>query len=224
VIPTFQNPTGITLAPERRQALAGLAAKYGVVIAEDDPYRDLRYMGQPLPPIQSYDEEGWVVYMSSFSKYIAPGMRLGAAAVKNTLLLRKMVIGKQSADVHSPLLNQAIVDAYLRQGLMPGHLQRICADYRRQLEAMLEGFGRFPAGTKHTLPQGGLFVWAELPEGTDGLKAFEAAVENNVAFVPGTHFYPDGGHLNTLRLNFSMCDIPTIEEGMARLGRVISEL
>ena len=222
VIPTFQNPTGITLGLERRKALAALANEYGVVIAEDDPYRDLRYRGEALPPIQSFDEGGWVVYMSSFSKYIAPGMRLGAAAVTNPLLLRKMVIGKQSADVHSPLLNQAIVDAYLREGLMPGHLQRICGDYRRQLDAMLAGFDHFPAGTKHTVPQGGLFVWAELPEGVDGLAAFDAAVEAGVAFVPGTHFYPGGGHLNTLRLNFSMCDIPTIEKGMEKLGGVIS--
>lgn len=224
VIPTFQNPTGITLSLERRKALAALANEYGVVIAEDDPYRDLRYRGEALPPIQSFDEGGWVVYMSSFSKYIAPGMRLGAAAVTNSLLLRKMVIGKQSADVHSPLLNQAIVDAYLREGLMPGHLQRICGDYRRQLDAMLAGFEHFPAGTKHTVPQGGLFVWAELPEGVDGLAAFDAAVEAGVAFVPGTHFYPDGGHLNTLRLNFSMCDIPTIEEGMKKLGGVIGTM
>lgn len=224
VIPTFQNPTGITLSLERRKALAALAAKYGVVIAEDDPYRDLRYSGDPLPPIQSFDEEGWVVYMSSFSKYIAPGMRLGAAAVRNPLLLRKMVIGKQSADVHSPLLNQAIVDAYLRAGLMPGHLERICGDYKKQLDAMLEGFKFFPAGARHTVPQGGLFVWAELPEGVDGLKAFDAAIEAGVAFVPGTHFYPGGGHLNTLRLNFSMCDIPTIEKGMEKLGGVIAKL
>ena len=224
VIPTFQNPTGITLSLPRRKALAALANEYGVVIAEDDPYRDLRYRGEALPPIQSFDEGGWVVYMSSFSKYIAPGMRLGAAAVTNPLLLRKMVIGKQSADVHSPLLNQAIVDAYLREGLMPAHLQRICGDYRRQLDAMLAGFDFFPAGTKHTVPQGGLFVWAELPEGVDGLAAFDAAVEAGVAFVPGTHFYPDGGHLNTLRLNFSMCDIPTIEEGMRKLGGVIGTM
>lgn len=223
VIPTFQNPTGITLSLERRKALAELANKYGVVIAEDDPYRDLRYSGEALPPIQSFDEEGWVVYMSSFSKYVAPGLRLGAAAVNNPLLMRKMVIGKQSADVHSPTLNQAIVDAYLRKGLMPGHLARICGDYRNQMNAMLEGFKHFPAETKHTMPEGGLFVWAELPEGADGMKVFNAAVEAGVAFVPGTHFYTDGGHMNTMRLNFSMCDIPTIQTGMERLGRVISE-
>ena len=222
VIPTFQNPTGITLSLERRKALAALAAKYGVVIAEDDPYRDLRYSGTPLPSIQSFDEEGWVVYMSSFSKYVAPGMRLGAA-VANPTLLRKMVIGKQSADVHSPLLIQAIIDAYLRKGLMPGHLRRICGDYKRQLDAMLDGFKYFPEGTKHTVPEGGLFVWAELPEGVDGMKVFNAAVEACVAFVPGTYFYPDGGHENTMRLNFSMCEIPAIQAGMERLGGVIAK-
>ena len=223
VIPTFQNPTGITLSLERRKALAQLASKYGVVIAEDDPYRDLRYAGTELPSIQSFDEEGWVVYMSSFSKYISPGMRLGAA-VANPLLLRKMVIGKQSADVHSPMLIQAIIDAYLREGRMPAHLERIRADYRRQLDAMLEGFAAFPAGTKHTVPQGGLFVWAELPEGADGMAVFNAAIEAGVAFVPGTHFYPDGGHENTMRLNFSMSEIPAIREGMARLAKVIAEV
>ncbi len=224
VIPTFQNPTGITLSLERRKALAALACKYGVVIAEDDPYRDLRYSGEALPTIQSFDEEGWVVYMSSFSKYVAPGLRVGAAAVKNKLLLRKMVIGKQSADTHSPLLNQAIVDAYLRKGLMPGHLQRICGDYKKQLEAMLQGFAHFPEGTAHTVPQGGLFVWAALPEGMDAMQIFQRAVDNNVAFVPGTHFYTEGGHMNTLRLNFSMSDIPTINEGMERLGKVIKAI
>ena len=222
VIPTFQNPTGITLSLERRKALAALAAKYGVVIAEDDPYRDLRYFGESLPSIQSFDEEGWVVYMSSFSKYVAPGMRLGAA-VANPALLRKMVIGKQSSDVHSPLLIQAIIDAYLRKGLMPGHLKRICGDYKKQLDAMLDGFKSFPEGTKHTVPQGGLFVWAELPEGLSAMKVFQSAVDAGVAFVPGTYFYPDGGHENTLRLNFSMSEIPAIEEGMKRLGKVIGE-
>ena len=223
VIPTFQNPTGITLALERRKALAALASKYGVVIAEDDPYRDLRYSGEALPTIQSFDEEGWVVYMSSFSKYVAPGLRVGAAAVRNPVLLRKMVIGKQSADTHSPLLTQAIVDAYLRRGLMPAHLQRICGDYKKQLDAMLDGFKYFPEGTVHTVPQGGLFVWAALPEGMDAMEIFHRAVEQNVAFVPGTHFYTEGGHMNTLRLNFSMSDIPTIEAGMKRLGGVIGE-
>ena len=221
IIPTFQNPTGRTLNLERRRALAEMAAKYGFVIAEDDPYRDLRYAGDPLPSISSFDEEGWVVYMSSFSKYIAPGLRVGAAAVPDARLLRKMVIGKQSADVHSPLLTQAIVELYLEKGLLPAHLARICGEYRAQLEAMLEGFAAFPEGTAHTVPEGGLFVWAQLPEGMNALEALNRAIEKNVAFVPGVHFYPEGGHENTLRLNFSMQEIETIREGMARLGEAL---
>ena len=221
IIPTFQNPTGRTLCLERRKALAEMAAKYGFIIAEDDPYRDLRYEGEELPSISSFDEEGWVVYLSSFSKYIAPGLRVGAAAVPHAGLLRKMVIGKQSSDVHSPILTQAIVELYLEKGLLPGHLTRICAAYREQLNTMLEGFAHFPEGTKHTVPQGGLFVWAELPEGIDAMAALNRAIDQNVAFVPGAHFYPDGGHANTLRLNFSMQEAEVIRAGMERLGRAI---
>ena len=150
-------------------------------------------------------------------------MRLGAAAVNNPMLLRKMVIGKQSTDVHSPTLTQAIVDEYLRRGLMPDHLKRICADYRTQLDAMLSAFETFPAGTKHTVPQGGLFVWAELPEGVNAKNVFDRAVKAGVAFVPGTYFYPDGGHENTMRLNFSMNEVPAIQEGMRRLKAAIEE-
>ena len=221
IIPTFQNPTGRTLSLPRRKALAEMAAKYGFIIAEDDPYRDLRYDGEPLPSISSFDEEGWVVYLSSFSKYIAPGLRVGAAAVPHAGLLRKMVIGKQSSDVHSPILTQAIVELYLEKGLLPEHLTRICGEYRKQLTAMLEGFAFFPEGTQHTLPQGGLFVWAELPEGMDAMETLNKAIGQNVAFVPGTHFYPDGGHANTLRLNFSMQEADVIRAGMERLGRAI---
>ncbi len=221
IIPSFQNPTGVTLSLERRKAIAALGAKYGVVIAEDDPYRDLRYSGEALPSIQSFDEEGWVVYLSSFSKLISPGMRVGCAVVKPATLLRKMVIGKQSTDVHSPQLNQAIVDNYLRKGLLPAHIERICGLYREQLAAMLEGFSAFPDGTSHTTPQGGLFVWARLPEGLDAQKLLQKAVEANVAFVPGMHFYPEGGNANTLRLNFSNSEVPQIREGMARLAEVL---
>lgn len=223
VIPTFQNPTGVTLTLERRRMIAALGAKYGVVIAEDDPYRDLRYRGEALPSIQSFDEEGWVVYLSSFSKLISPGMRVGCAVVKPAALMRKMVIGKQSTDVHSPLITQAIIDDYLRRGLLPAHIRQICGFYQEQLDAMLEGFRLFPQGTAHTTPEGGLFVWASLPEHIDALNLLNKAVEKGVAFVPGVHFYPEGGHKNTLRLNFSNAAVPQINEGMARLAETIAE-
>lgn len=222
IIPSFQNPTGVTLSLERRKVLAELACRYGVVLAEDDPYRDLRYVGEALPAIKSFDEEGWVVYLSSFSKYVSPGMRLGAA-VGNKTLIRKMTIGKQSTDVHSPLLVQAIIDAYLRKGLMPGHLKRICADYKKQLDAMLEGFKYLPAGTRHTVPEGGLFVWAELPEGLDAKAMLNKCVENNVAYVPGTFFYVEGSHENTMRLNFSNATIEDIDKGMRALGATLTK-
>ena len=223
IIPTFQNPTGITLSAQRRPRLAQLANEYGVILAEDDPYRDLRYSGEALPSIKSYDKGGWVVYLSSYSKLVSPGLRVGSAVVSNPMLMRKMVIGKQSADVHSPLLNQAIVDAYLRRGLMAPHIARICESYRLQLEAMLEGFAEFPEGTVHTTPHGGLFVWAALPEGYDLKAMLSGVVEKNVAYVPGTHFYPEGGHLNTIRLNFSNAEIPQIKTGMKALAAALRE-
>ncbi len=223
VIPTFQNPTGRTLAFERRQKLADLASKYGVVLAEDDPYRDVRFVGAPLPSIKSFDRDGWVVYLGSFSKVIAPGLRVGYAVVDNEDLLKKMIIGKQATDVHSPLLSQVIVDGYLRSGRMEDHLKRICADYKARLDVMLAKLDELPSSITHTRPEGGLFVWAQLPEGVDALKMLPKAVEKNVAYVPGTHFYFDGGHLNTMRLNFSNGQFEDVAEGMARLTSVILE-
>lgn len=221
LIPTFQNPTGRTLPLERRQKMAQLAAKYGVVLAEDDPYRDVRFGGEALPAIKSFDEDGWVVYLGSFSKLISPGLRVGYAVCDNETLMRKLIIGKQSTDLHSPLLNQAIVDAYLRRGLMEDHLKRICADYSAQLNLMVEKMAQWK-GARFTVPQGGLFLWAEF-EGLDVTKMFTQAVERNVAYVPGTHFYCEGGHHNTLRLNFSNSTPQQIEEGMDILKNLIAE-
>lgn len=221
IIPTFQNPTGVTLNLERRKQLAALAEKYGVILAEDDPYRDLRYDGEAMPAIKHYDTEGWVVYLSSYSKLISPGMRVGCATVRNALLRRKMVVSKQAADVHTPLLNQAIVDEYLRRGLMAPHIERICRGYKEQLSTMLEGFEAFPEGTTHTVPQGGLFVWCTLPERYDAFALLKKVTEQGVAYVPGTHFYPEGGHLNTMRLNFSNSEVPQIREGMHRLADML---
>ncbi len=223
IIPTFQNPTGKTLMLERRKQLAALASKYGVVLAEDDPYRDLRYAGEPLPAIKSFDEDGWVVYLGSFSKLISPGLRVGYA-IANPLLLRKMVIAKQSTDVHTCSLAQAVVDGYLRKGLMQPHIARICADYKQQLDLMLDLFKLFPSGVKHTTPEGGLFVWAELPESADALKLLPEITQTGVAYVPGTHFYINGGHLNTLRLNFSNAPLDKIQRGMELLAEAFGKV
>ena len=221
-IPNFQNPTGKTLAADRRKPIAELAAKYHVVVAEDDPYRDLRYSGTMLPSIKSYDQEGWVVFLGSFSKIISPGMRVGFMAGDATII-RKCTLGKQSSDLHTANLTQAIVNRFLEKNLLPGHIQTICASYKAQLDAMLGELDKFPAGTSYTRPEGGLFIWVELPEGIDSKDLLEKAVSRKVAYVPGTHFYANGGHANTLRLNFSNSTLEQIHTGMQVLNEIFTE-
>ena len=207
---------------ERRKAVAELAAKYGVVVAEDDPYRDLRYQGDPLPAIKSFDQAGWVVFLGSFSKIISPGLRVDYLA-GDPRIIRKCTIGKQSSDVHTANLNQAIVAEFLREGLLPGHIQAICQSYAVQLNAMLKELESFPKGTAFTRPQGGLFIWVELPQGLDATAMLNECVRRHVAYVPGTHFFAEGGHANTLRLNFSNSTVEQIQEGMGVLRDVIAQ-
>ncbi len=221
-IPTFQNPTGKTLPEDRRREVARLAAQYGVLVAEDDPYRDLRYAGEPLKSIKYFDEEGWVLYLGSFSKIISPGMRVGYIA-GNAAVIRKCTIGKQSSDLHTANLTQAIVDQFIRRNLLPGHIQTICDGYRVKMHRMQECLSRFPEGVTYTRPQGGLFIWAELPEKIDAVQLLTKAVERKVAYVPGTHFCVDGGHLNTIRLNFSNSTLEQIDQGMSALNALVAE-
>ena len=222
IIPTFQNPTGRTLSLERRKKVALLAAQYGVVVAEDDPYRDLRYAGEELPSIKSFDTEGWVAFMGSFSKVISPGLRVGFLCA-NPTLLRKCTIGKQSSDVHSANLNQAIVDAYIRRGMLMPHVADICKSYGEKMETMLDMLSKCGGVARYTRPEGGLFIFAELEEGRNALELLKKAVDKKVAYVPGTHFYAEGGHENTFRLNFSMPSVEQIKIGMTALNEVFSE-
>ena len=219
VIPSFQNPSGRTLAADRRQPIAEMAAKYGFLVLEDDPYRDLRYTGEHLPTIKSYDKTGHVAYMGSFSKIISPGMRVGYLVAQKDVL-RKCTIGKQGTDLHTPNLNQAIVDQFLRRGLLAPHIESIIPAYRDKLNLMLSELDKFPEGTKYIVPEGGLFIWVEMPEAFNATELFSEAVEAGVAYVPGTHFYPYGGHHNTLRLNFSNSTPDQIREGMAKLRKL----
>lgn len=220
-IPTFQNPTGKTLPEERRKAVAELANEYGVVVAEDDPYRDLRYEGEPCKAIKSYDRNGWVMFLGSFSKVISPGLRVGYIA-GDAGIIRKCTVGKQSTDVHTANLNQAIVDQYLRRDLLPDHIRSICAEYGPKMQKMLQGLESFSGGVRYTHPEGGLFIWAELPEHIDAVKLLSSAVEKKVAYVPGTYFCVDGGHLNTIRLNFSNSTLDQIETGMNALKEIFA--
>ncbi len=216
IIPTFQNPTGRTLAAERRKPIAKMAEKYGFLVVEDDPYRDLRYTGTPLPPIKEYDESDHVVYMGSFSKIISPGLRVGYM-VANAEIISKCAIGKQGTDLHTANLTQALVDAYLRKGLLAPHIAEILPGYRAKLNAMLSELASFPEGVSYTRPEGGLFLFVTMPEGFDAGATFREAVERGVAYVPGTSFYPEGGHENTLRLNFSNSTLAQIHDGMGIL-------
>lgn len=213
VIPNFQNPSGGTLAAERRKPIAKLAAKYGFLVAEDDPYRDLRYAGDDIAPIKAYDDGGYVAYMGSFSKIISPGLRVGYLTAQADII-RKCAIGKQGSDLHTPNLNQAIIDLYIRRGMLEKHIREIIPPYREKLALMLAALEGFPEGTRYTTPEGGLFVFVSLPEGVNATTMLADAIERGVAYVPGTNFYPEGGHHNTLRLNFSNSTPEQIKAGM----------
>ena len=221
-IPTFQNPTGKTLPEERRRKVAELANRYHMVVAEDDPYRDLRYEGKPVASIKSFDTEGWVVFLGSFSKIISPGLRVGYIA-GHPDLIRKCTVGKQSTDVHTANLNQAVVDLFIRRRLLPEHIRTICADYGTKMKFMLSKLSEFPGNVRYTKPQGGLFIWAELPDHLNAKALLDKAVEKKVAYVPGTHFCVNGGHENTIRLNFSNSSMEQIETGMDILKKLVAE-
>ena len=221
-IPTFQNPSGRTLSDERRRKIAKLANQYGIIVAEDDPYRDLRYEGEALRSIKYYDEGGWVMFLGSFSKIISPGLRVGYIA-GDASVIRKCTIGKQSTDVHTANLNQAIVDQYIRRKLLPDHIRTICKGYGEKMHKMLNCLELFPDDVVFTRPQGGLFIWAEMPPGIDTIHMLQKAVERKVAYVPGTYFCADGGHMNTLRLNFSNSTEEQIEIGMSILREIVTQ-
>ena len=221
-IPTFQNPTGRTMSLERRKRMIEVCEKYGVLILEDDPYCDLRYSGVAVPPIKSFDKNNTVIYLASFSKIISPGLRVGAT-IADERIIAKYNVAKQGEDLHTSNLSQEIVTQYIASGKLPAHIDNIRAVYKEKRDAMLEKLKSFPENITYTVPDGGLFIWMELPEGTDAMPIFEKGVEEKVAFVPGTHFFADGSGRNTMRLNFSMASLEQIDKGMDILKKVIEE-
>jgi len=222
-IPTFQNPTGRTLPVERRKAIAELAEKYGTLILEDDPYFALRFTGDYIPSIKSFDKSGMVVKLMSFSKTISPGLRVGAA-FGDEQIIDKFRLGKQGQDVHTANLNQALVACFLKSGAYPARVEKNRLLYKKKMEQMHQlVLETFPKGTKAVKPDGGMFIWVELPEGMNATELQEKAIKNKVLYIAGTHFYEEGGHDNTLRLNFTMADEATIEKGITKLGKVLSE-
>jgi 2-aminoadipate transaminase len=232
VLPNFHNPAGVTLSLERRHKLVELAERYGVPLIEDDPYGQLRYDGKHLEPLvvlasrlRSPQESPYganVLYLSTFSKTLAPGLRLGWV-VAPAEVIRRLVQAKQGADLHTSTLTQMLAYEVARGGFLDRHIQVIREVYRTRRNAMVEALRKyFPASVHWTQPQGGLFLWVTLPESVDATLILQQAIAGKVAFVPGSAFFADGSGHNTLRLNFSNATPERIEEGMRRLGVVLS--
>jgi 2-aminoadipate transaminase len=227
LVSCFQNPTGISLSPARRQAIVELAARHQLLVVEDDPYGELYYEGErpgllAVLDVAAHGELRHVVYLSTFSKTLAPGLRTGWMAAPKALVDR-FSHAKQGLDLHSSSLSQAIACHVCRDGLLDRHVPTIRAIYGARRAAMLTALAEeMPAEVRWTQPQGGMFVWLTLPEGLDSTRILHQAVEHErVAFVPGGAFYPNGGGANTMRLNFSHPSVERIREGMERLGSLI---
>ena len=235
VLPNFQNPGGTTLSEGRRHQLVLLADKYGIPIVEDDPYGQLRYEGEHLPPLVVIDREnlrrddgysiGNVIYLSTFSKTLAPGLRLGWIVAPPDVIA-KLVQLKQGADLHTSTFAQIVAYEVAKDNFLDDHVKLIRKVYRERRDVMLEALKKyFPSEVTWTHPQGGLFLWATLPEGMDCHKLFEAALKENVAFVPGDSFYAGNGFAQEgnrhMRLNFSYGQPEQIREGIRRLAVAI---
>lgn len=223
VVPTFQNPTGVTLPAERRKAVAEIAGKHGVIVVEDDPYAKLRYDGEPVPSIASYDKNDVVIFLGSFSKFISPGLRVGYA-VSPPKIHEKLAEGKQTTDFHTSNLSQRMIYEFCTRGHLEPHLESIRKDYVVKRDAALRALEKhFPKGARWTHPQGGLFIWVVLPEYIDTNELLPKAAARNVAYIPGVPFYADGGGKNAMRLNFSNASLEQLDRGIKSLGEVVAE-
>lgn len=222
VNPTFQNPTGATMSIQRRKQLAQLGASYQIPVIEDNPYGELRYTGMPVPPIKSFSGGEWVLYAGTISKIVSPGLRVGWMAATEEFV-EKMAAAKQSSDVLTNSLTQRAVFRYFSDNDIDQHIETIVAQYREQKDSMLEAMQAFfPPEVTWTVPDGGMFIWATLPEHMDATKLLSEAIKEKVAFVPGTPFYADNRGHNTMRLNFSNSTPEVIHIGMERLGRLLT--
>ena len=222
-VPTFQNPAGVTLSLERRQSLVELANERELLVLEDNPYGLLRYEGEPLPPIRSLDGGVFVMYLGTFSKILSPGIRLGWV-VSPPPVLEKINLGKQATDLCTSTLSQLMVQAYFEQSRWRDYVESLTELYRDRRDTMLDALADyFPRQAEWTRPQGGMFIWATLPDFIDTTDLLARALRENVAFVPGSGAYMDGRGHNSMRLNFSASDGDDIREGIRRIGEVIKE-
>ncbi len=219
-VPNFQNPSGVSYSLEKRKGVAELLDKYDVLFVEDDPYGELRFSGEDLPSVYSFCKKPGIL-CGSFSKIAAPGFRIGWVVAEKRIY-DKLVIAKQASDLHTSTVAQAIMRRYLETNDIEAHVDLIKERYGRQCEAMVEMIGKyFPSEVSITRPEGGMFLWAIMPEGFSSMDLFDLAIKDKVAFVPGRPFYVDDSGENTLRLNFSNSDEKKIEEGIKRLGASI---
>jgi 2-aminoadipate transaminase len=234
VLPNFQNPTGVTLSLERRIKLIELADRYGVPIIEDDPYGQLRYEGEHIKSVVTLDNEfrlngdpgyrGNVIYLSTFSKTLAPGIRL-AWVIAPPEVIRKLVQAKQGADLHTSTFNQMVAYEVAHGGFLDRHIWLIRRVYGERRNLMLDAMEEFfPKEVTWTHPKGGLFLWGMMPENLSSAEVLKRAIEQNVAFVPGAPFYALGGGENTMRINFSFATPDKMLIGIERLGKVLRQM
>lgn len=222
-VPNFQNPSGTTYSEKNRKAAADILKKYDTILIEDDPYGELRFIGEDLQPIKTYLGDKSVM-LGSFSKIVAPAMRLGWICAKSEIM-EKLITAKQAADLHTNYYSQRVVHQFLMDNDIEDHIKKIRKLYKGQRDCMVSMIERyFPEGIKSTKPEGGMFLWVTLPEGISSLELFDLAAKENVAFVPGDPFYVNVKGSNTLRLNYTNSDEKSIEEGIKRLSRAIRKL
>ncbi len=220
--PDFQNPSGATMSDDRRTRLLVLAQQYRTLVVEDNPYRELCFEGAPPPPLAALDREGRVIYLSTFSKTLCPGLRIAWMAASEEFI-RQFVTAKQGMDLCCPAFTQAIAAEFCAAGHIYDRVGAIVERYRRKRDTMLAALSReMPPGVTWTHPHGGLFLWVRLPEGMDTERMLPLAVEEGVAYVVGSGFHADGGGRNAMRLNFSFPSEAEIEEGVRRLARIVT--
>ena len=221
-VTNFQNPTGITYSQRKREEVAEILQKQDTLLVEDNPYGEIRFAGKNLAPINSYLTDG--VLFGSFSKIVAPGMRMGWIVASDDIM-DNLVIAKQASDLHSNYFTQRVVYQFLQDNDVDKHVQKIRRMYRKQRDLMIRMIQEhFPAEVHYTEPEGGMFLWVTLPPGLSSMDLFDLALKEDVAFVPGETFYVNDAEKNTLRLNFSNSDREKIEIGIKRLGKSIEKL
>ncbi len=222
-VPTFQNPSGETMSLNHRKELLDIASEYDFLIIEDDPYSEIIFEGECIPPIKSFDIKGRVIYISTFSKILAPGFRLGWA-IASKEILDKLILTKQATDLCTNGFSQHIAFEYINGGYLDKHVERIKKLYKRKRDIMLKALKEYlPSNVKWTVPKGGMFIWITLPKSIDTRLMFQKAIIKKVAYVIGEAFYPEGGNYNSMRLNFSYSEDNQIREGIKRLAEVIQE-